>query len=443
MKKKKLFDITVNYSENNCFINENKSYMVGEVLTELLQSDYEELNDLYDELNQSFKSILIKHNNNYSDWENYNDNVYDTQRLLNETKRFILKLPIYRDILTLGDFDFEDLISTLQRHDELFDRFYDDMMRNEAELKQRKELEAKNVPEKIINKLLDGKEEDYEDWEILLKKEEAQESRERRYYDNMRTNDPTSIQSDVLMDFDVRLPLIFFRPPWRIDDYTIDDANAAALFNEDLHKLVDPYLDLLKTLTTLKDTYGKFLTDFIHVHKRFLSGGEIAKTFDDFSKHHSFAVIKPIGSISLEYKSLNKDGKYFWCENITFDNLPAFLYYDFFKGLRSGFIPKQCDHCGRYFLLTSGRYYDYCNTPNEKNKTCRDIGAHKKYEEKCKSDPIWLAYNRAYKAHYARLLKKNMTQEQFRVWSEWAVEFRDAALRKEVDIEEYERKIKK
>ena len=39
-----------------------------------------------------------------------------------------------------------------------------------------------------------------------------------------------------------------------------------------------------------------------------------------------------------------------------------------------------------------------------------------RYDDKCKNDPIWLAYNRAYKTHYARYLKKKMTTAQFEQW---------------------------
>lgn len=29
----------------------------------------------------------------------------------------------------------------------------------------------------------------------------------------------------------------------------------------------------------------------------------------------------------------------------------------------------------------------------------RDVGSKRRYDDKCKNDPIWQAYNRAYKAH--------------------------------------------
>ena len=48
-----------------------------------------------------------------------------------------------------------------------------------------------------------------------------------------------------------------------------------------------------------------------------------------------------------------------------------------------------------------------------------------KYDDKCRTDPIRLAYNRAYKAHYARYMKKKMTTAQFEQWSRYAVRLRD------------------
>ena len=79
----------------------------------------------------------------------------------------------------------------------------------------------------------------------------------------------------------------------------------------------------------------------------------------------------------------------------------------------------------------------------EPDKTCRDVGARKKYDEKCKTDPIWLAYNRAYKTHYARYMKKKMTTAEFERWSRYAVELRDAAEAGKLELEAYQCEIRK
>lgn len=58
------------------------------------------------------------------------------------------------------------------------------------------------------------------------------------------------------------------------------------------------------------------------------------------------------------------------------------------------------------------------------------------------NDPIWLAYNRAYKTHYARYLKKKMTTAQFEQWSRYAVELRQRAEAGEMELADYQRKLR-
>ena len=139
------------------------------------------------------------------------------------------------------------------------------------------------------------------------------------------------------------------------------------------------------------------------------------------------------------------DGREKLCEAYTFDSLGAFLYFDFFLGLSQSYLPKRCDNCGMYFLLEGGKYSNYCERTlkDGPDKTCRDVGARKKYDDKCKSDPIWLAYNRAYKAHYARYMKKKMTVPEFEEWSRQAVKWRTQAEEGKLEYSEYERQLKK
>ena len=81
----------------------------------------------------------------------------------------------------------------------------------------------------------------------------------------------------------------------------------------------------------------------------------------------------------------------------------------------------------------------YCDKPlpDDKNKTCRDVGVKRKYDDKCKNDPIWQTYNRAYKAHYARYMKKKMTISEFEKWSRYASDLRDKALAGKIEFEQY------
>lgn len=96
------------------------------------------------------------------------------------------------------------------------------------------------------------------------------------------------------------------------------------------------------------------------------------------------------------------------CERIVFNDIGSFLYYDFFCGLNNKCFPMICKNCGSYFLLDGGKFTQYCDNPikGTNGSTCRSVGARQRYAEKCKSNPILGTYEKAYKAHYARVMKK-------------------------------------
>ncbi len=149
---------------------------------------------------------------------------------------------------------------------------------------------------------------------------------------------------------------------------------------------------------------------------------------------------------SFRYKAItDKNGEQLLCEEIKFNDLGSFIYYDFFNGLKQKYIPNLCKNCGKFFLICGAWYYTYCDKPlvGEPNKTCRDVGSKRRYDDKCKNDPIWQTYNRAYKAHYARYMKKKMTIAQFEEWSRFASEIRDRALAGEITFEQYYADIRK
>lgn len=87
----------------------------------------------------------------------------------------------------------------------------------------------------------------------------------------------------------------------------------------------------------------------------------------------------------------------------------------------------------------------YCDNllKDEPNKTCRDVGSRRHYDDKCKNDPIWQTYNRAYKAHYARYMKKKMTISEFEKWSRFASSLRDKAIAGEIEFDRYYANIRK
>ena len=233
--------------------------------------------------------------------------------------------------------------------------------------------------------------------------------------------------------------------------HAMDNLNRMNELNQAIEDLMQPYIHWVEDVLRVKCCYEKLLTDYLHIKHGFLTEADLARQFQAYYKTESLAAMShrklngPAPLTSCHEVFTPEDGTPFLCASYDFDRIGAFLYEDFFRGLAEHFIPKQCSNCGKWFLIDAGIYSDYCENPltEDKTKTCRMVSARKKYDTKCKEDPIWLIYNRAYKAHYARYLKKKMTTAQFEQWSRYAVELREQAVRKEISFEEYVQTIKK
>ena len=75
--------------------------------------------------------------------------------------------------------------------------------------------------------------------------------------------------------------------------------------------------------------------------------------------------------------------------------------------------------------------------PGETTKTCKDVGAKNTFDQKVKTNPVWQLHQRAYKTHYARMKKKNMTQQEFLEWSNKAADLRDQCLAGKITVDEF------
>ena len=233
--------------------------------------------------------------------------------------------------------------------------------------------------------------------------------------------------------------------------YAMDNQRRMNELNQAIEDLMQPYIHWVEDVLRVKCCYEKLLSDFLHIKHGFLTEADLAKQFAAYFKTESQAAMPhrklngPAPLTSCHEVFTPEKGTPFLCASYDFDRLGAFLYEDFFRGLAGHFIPKRCSNCGKWFLIDAGIYSDYCENPlaEDKTKTCRMVSARKKYDTKCKEDPIWNIYNKAYKAHYARIAKKKMTKAEFEAWSRYAVELRDQAERNEISFEEYVRTIKK
>ncbi len=223
-------------------------------------------------------------------------------------------------------------------------------------------------------------------------------------------------------------------------DGVLDDGFVLARkTNKAIRILFDQFISIVEDMVRIRFAYTQLLDDYIHCNRKYPSNTEAADIFERYfsetERCSDLMCVRSSGSLEITH------GIHFgrFCDTYNFESLGAFIYVDFFRGLERLFIPRRCDNCGLYFLLKSGAYSNYCERPlkEDKEKTCRIVGSRRRFDDKCKNNPVWLAYTRAYKAHYARYMKKKMTTSEFEEWSHYALELRDKAERGEIEYEKY------
>ena len=250
-----------------------------------------------------------------------------------------------------------------------------------------------------------------------------------------------------LTKFDLEPMVKWWESKSDLDDLMeiIETANAG------IKDVINSYIHWLEGVLRGKHIYAKLLDEFYHIRHSFLDEHGVAEQFEKYLSTEKLASKSYLRLGSAEPQAVKHevfrpdgDSKPILCNSYAFDRIGDYLYTDFFCGLRNNHVPKKCANCSKWFLLPHGKYSDYCENPlaDDSNKTCRDVSARKKYDDKCRTDPIWLAYNRAYKAHYARFMKKKMTNAEFEKWGTYAIELRGKMISGQLDFAEYERLLK-
>lgn len=75
---------------------------------------------------------------------------------------------------------------------------------------------------------------------------------------------------------------------------------------------------------------------------------------------------------------------------LSFSSLTDFLLTAIYYFFQNGFRFKRCKNCGRFFVPLSRSDEIYCNneSPQDKNRTCKEYGSQKLWYEKLKSDEV-------------------------------------------------------
>lgn len=226
--------------------------------------------------------------------------------------------------------------------------------------------------------------------------------------------------------------------------------DSALQMNRRLKALAEEYRIFVEDCIRVKTVYSEFL-EKIHYRNEYVHAEETAEIFKLFLEEklghgflRTFDELVPSGTMSQTFVPLVIEDHTIMCEKYRFGTIGGFLYIDLFKGLDNHFLPRKCGLCGRYFLLEASAYSAFCTRPTKDNrkKTCRDLGHRKTYADKVNNDPILKTYTKAYKAHYARFMKKRMTQNEFQIWADYALELRGKAYNKEITFKEYEEAIR-
>jgi hypothetical protein len=119
------------------------------------------------------------------------------------------------------------------------------------------------------------------------------------------------------------------------------------------------------------------------------------------------------------------------------------LYISFIKMVTNNVMVKKCKCCNKFFIPGGRSDTEYCNRiAPDSSKTCREVGAIKKYHEKSNNNPIMKEFQREYKKMNSRVRIKKITQTNFYDWSEKARALRDRAINENMELDIFKKLLK-
>ncbi len=392
-----MFGFKAYYWNNDVYINEKHRFAVGEILADVINKFrcVDELKETKHQLKQLKQALIIEEDKSYWDIENYNSNVYKAESIFNELNEISNSYLPYRKINKHPSTSFTDILNGYgyMFEDGIQDRGLTDI-----------------------------------DWDTVTEYGTGECSENGNFYIHIHKFVPCYL-NEKIKELDTETLLMIHE------------------YNQMLEMIFNAYINFIDTLIIIENIFKPFIEEHFLNKITFPTDYQLAESFDTFNKKHSFDFNNiDCKMTSFRYKSIKDEhGRTILCEEIEFKDFQSFLYYDFFYAIKRNYIVNKCRNCGEFFLIQSGKYMSYCDNPlaDDKNKTCRDVGAKRKYDDKCKNDPIWQTYNRAYKAHYARYMKKKMTISEFEKWSRYASDLRDKALAGKIEFEQYYADIRK
>ena len=122
-------------------------------------------------------------------------------------------------------------------------------------------------------------------------------------------------------------------------------------------------------------------------------------------------------------------------DTCEFHNPYDAIRYDFFKAVQYGCASIRCRNCKQFFYVSEGYISIYCNekSPQNPNRTCRQIGAKNRHKEKAQDNPILRTYNKARSKYYQHFMRGNISEDEYMKIRRYLEEKRDLAIRGKTD----------
>ncbi len=398
-----MFKFTADFHENDIYLNKKYAYNINGFLVEILNENFLDIDFTAFELEKLLPKVMLYKHMEFEEIDFYDKNITLAQCMMSQIDEFF------------SSFSIATFISSSES--QMTTRLYN-----------------------LLNS--------YDFWETG----DTSDISDEEFYNDDFCNDYGFVDSTIDKYGYKRYKFnnIKFVPDIDFINDILEFDEGMLKFNSEVQILFNRYINFVNDMLRVKEVYANFIDNYLHTEKKYLDSNALAEKYIAFLEELKKKPDKPYykfksGSSTFGHSVIETEQGKIFCESYVFETIGAFLYYDFFRGIDRNYIPKKCYNCGKYFLLKSSYYNEFCDNiaPGQKKKTCQDVGSRKKYDDKCKNDPVWQTYNRAYKAHYARYMKKKMTISEFEKWSAWAIVIRDKVLRGEMDFDEYSRELKK
>ena len=382
-----MFEIEAHYHDRKIYLSDGRTYPLGEILLRYFSMNSTALEDLYDvcerakaELNISSLFCPADIGKRARDIELAYDSIMDIAEALPPYDKKHFRHGLLRNLFAYY-------------HDIFDEPFYEDS-----------EFEADDYNEHFVNA----------------------ESTPVSYEEMYITEDLNELRA--LDDYDFDSKKVFSNYENRKD---------AADFTTCIEQMTNEFAEFVSDLMRVKNVFMPFADKLCDNN----SYPTTQKVIDTFQKY--IGVISS-GSMCMGHTVIETKKGPILCETYRFTSLGAFLYFELFKCIEEKYMPVKCRNCGRWFIMKHTTFSHYCKRLISSNppKSCRDNAMRHNFKEKIKNDPVWEIYNRAYKQHYARFMKKKMSKSEFAKWGEYAIQLRQKAADGELDIEEYQKLIR-